>query len=133
MNSWGTARNMRDLVAETTTEKLMSMDSADHKRLLFDALRAGNLAAIRNLFGTNRSLLSAKLGGYEGADVYETIPNVRCLVVLHPCWCLSPYIQSSVWFCNRSRVLKGATHTREKRTTATFTPCMWLRRLVTSS
>mgnify|MGYP003385669289 CR=1 FL=1 len=74
---------MRDLVAETSNEKLLSLDIADHKRLLFDALRAGNLAAIRNLFATNRTLLATKLGGYEGADVYETIPNVNLAHICH--------------------------------------------------
>ena len=85
MNSWGTSRNLRDLVAETSTEKLLSMDSSDHKKLLFDALRAGNLPAIRNIFSTNRTLIASKMGGYEAHDVYEVIPNVSVLNLLFTC------------------------------------------------
>ena len=75
-SSWGANRNVRDLAAETSTDKLLQLDVSDVKKLLFDALRSSNLHAIRNIFGVNRTLLNAKLFGFEGHDVYETIPNV---------------------------------------------------------
>jgi len=78
MNSWsgGTSRNLRGDSTELSVDKLMQLDTSEHKKLFFDALRNANLTLIRNLFGVNRSLLSAKLYGYEGSDVYDTIPNV---------------------------------------------------------
>ena len=47
------------------------------KGLFFEALRASNLTAIRNIVSLNRSLVTAKLFGYEGSDVYETIKNSK--------------------------------------------------------
>ena len=76
LNSWGTSRNLRDLAAETSAEKLIQLDVSDVRKLFFDALRASNLHAIRNIFSVNRSLLNGKLHGFEGHDAYDLIPNV---------------------------------------------------------
>lgn len=67
----------RDFAAETTSDALFKSTTAEHKHLLFDALRAANLHAIRNIFSINRNLVNDKLFGYEGHDIYESIPNSR--------------------------------------------------------
>lgn len=74
--SGGTSRNIRGDAIEITVDKLMQLDTSEHKKIFFDALRNANLTTIRNLFAVNRSLLNSKLHGYEGTDVYDTIPNV---------------------------------------------------------
>jgi hypothetical protein len=41
-----------------------------------DLLTDGDLPSIRMILQSNRSLLHEKLFGYEGHDIYGTVPNV---------------------------------------------------------
>lgn len=70
-------RNGRDLVGEASASNLRMMDETTQKAMMFEALRAANLLAIRNLVTANRSLVTAKMYGYEGSDVFETIKNSK--------------------------------------------------------
>lgn len=42
---------------------------------------ACDMQAIRNILSVNRTLVNAKMYGYEGTDVFEVIKNVRTTLV----------------------------------------------------
>eukprot|EP00981_Chlorochromonas_danica_P003332 scaffold644_cov168-Ochromonas_danica.AAC.24 len=57
---------------DLTVSNIRMMDESSQKALLFKAIRASDLHIIRNILQANRSLLNAKMFGYEGSDVYES-------------------------------------------------------------
>lgn len=67
----------RDFSNEATLSNIRMMDENSQKGLLFDAIRACEIPAIKNVVQVNRSLVTSKMFGFEGADVYEVIQNSK--------------------------------------------------------
>ena len=63
-----------------STAKLSTLTIADQSNALFESLRSGDISAIRNLLQVNRSLLNEKMYGFEGHDIYGSVPEV-CSVI----------------------------------------------------
>ena len=66
-----------DLLAETSTNNLETLDEEKIKKLLFQSIRAGEVHAIKNILKFNQLLLNEKLFGFEGADVYGINPTSK--------------------------------------------------------
>jgi hypothetical protein len=47
------------------------------KKLLFLSVKAGEILAIKNILNFNRALLNEQIFGFEGADVYGSIPDSK--------------------------------------------------------
>ena len=56
---------------------LRYLDSKKLKERLFNAIRSNKVDAIKNILQIDKGLLTQKMYGYEGTDVYERIPNSR--------------------------------------------------------
>ena len=78
LSAWGNkeSRNEEDM----STSKLSVMNRADQSSVFFESLRSGDIAGIRNLLQVNRSLLNDKMYGFEGHDVYGSVPEVKLVV-----------------------------------------------------
>jgi len=74
--SWAKDMDDQDL-SEITTSSLRMLDEDGQKRLLFAAIRACELNAIRSILQVNRNLIQAKMFGYEGSDVFEIIKESK--------------------------------------------------------
>lgn len=73
--SWGADDPSTDLDNKTSAYNLKLLDDKAKKQLMFEAIRASNLTAIRNLLQSNRNLVNSKMYGFEGSDVYEIISD----------------------------------------------------------
>lgn len=83
---WGSKLQWeKDLETETSPARLNGMPEEEQKELFFEAIRVCNLVAFRNLVQHNRSLVTEKMYGFEGADVYEVIKNSKT----HRCYTLT--------------------------------------------
>lgn len=107
MASW--QKNDDNDPGEITVSGLRMMTEEQQQSILFKAIRgqseathyeisianslcgvaflACDLHVIRSVLQVNRTLLNAKMFGYEGTDVFEVIKNVR----VPPC--------SPIWWC----------------------------------
>lgn len=74
LSKWGSkeVRNEDDM----TASKLSTLSFADQSSALFESLRSGDISSIRNLLQVNRSLLNEKMYGFEGHDIYGSVPEV---------------------------------------------------------
>ena len=79
LSSWGRddADAGIDLATETSPQALRNTTESRVKLLLYVAVCAGDVNAIKNLLQFNRDLLNDQLFGFEGADVYGKFPNSR--------------------------------------------------------
>ena len=79
VSAWGQddPNDAIDLATETTASSLRKATQERVKLLLYVALNAGDVNAIKNIFQFNRDLLNGQLYGFEGADVYGKYPNSK--------------------------------------------------------
>ena len=73
--------NVRDFSNESTLSNIRMMEESSLQGLLFDVIRACEIQSIKNILQVNRSLVTSKMFGFEGADVYEVIKNVSFFIV----------------------------------------------------
>ncbi len=76
LNSWGGSKESRVNEEDLSISRLLSLPLVEQSRLFFDSLRDGDIPAIRNILQANRSLLTERMYGFEGHDVYGIVPNV---------------------------------------------------------
>jgi len=75
-NPWSKS-SIEDELKKLTFSSLRMLDETIQKELLFNAIRICELTAIRTILQVNRSLVSSKLFGYEGSDIYEIIKDSK--------------------------------------------------------
>jgi hypothetical protein len=73
---WNKAED-NELSSEITVSSIRMMTEDQQQSILFKAIRACDLHIIRNVLQVNRTLLNAKMFGYEGTDVFEVIKNSK--------------------------------------------------------
>lgn len=95
LGSWGGKE--RGTEDDLSLSKISAMGATEQSRVFFEALRGcflsillspspsdGDLPSIRMILQSNRSLLHEKLFGYEGHDIYGTVPNVSFVLFSLP-------------------------------------------------
>ena len=61
----------------TSVAELRALSNNQLKQCLFDAIKALNIPLVRNVFLADRTLINCELHGFEGADIYNSIPDSR--------------------------------------------------------